>query len=228
MQPTNLESQANGEPEMQEAVMWLFCERHQKILNYFCIEDEVAICDVCAGSMPHQTHNVVLLKDAPLEFKIESSLAILRKGRDKFLACEAESERESQDLLKQMKAVREKVIAEFRQLHQFLEEQEKYYLAQMEEMDRKIARRRGGQMATLSKERFILENLIREIEEKQRSPVDELLQHARRTLQGYESLYEYQLALPPELKWRIWECLETHSLLQDAVKQFKDTLDPAL
>ncbi|XP_053147659.1 zinc finger protein RFP-like isoform X2 [Hemicordylus capensis] len=198
MQPTNLESQANGEPEMQEAVMWLFCERHQKILNYFCIEDEVAICDVCAGSMPHQTHNVVLLKDAPLEFK------------------------------KQMKAVREKVIAEFRQLHQFLEEQEKYYLAQMEEMDRKIARRRGGQMATLSKERFILENLIREIEEKQRSPVDELLQHARRTLQGYESLYEYQLALPPELKWRIWECLETHSLLQDAVKQFKDTLDPAL
>ncbi|XP_050790967.1 tripartite motif-containing protein 10-like [Gopherus flavomarginatus] len=60
------------------------------------------------------------------------------------LACQrkAEEERQSAELLKQTEAERQKIVAEWKELRGFLEEQEQLLLSQLEELARAIVRRR--------------------------------------------------------------------------------------
>ncbi|CAI7935016.1 Hypothetical predicted protein [Podarcis lilfordi] len=75
------------------------------------------------------------------------------------------------------------MVAEFRRLHQFLEEQEKRILAQMAEVEKEIAAKREAHLARLSRELSSLDSLIREMEEKLQEPASELLQDIRSFLQ---------------------------------------------
>lgn len=74
-----------------------------------------------------------------------------------------------------MEAEKGKTSSAFRQLHQFLEEQEKGLLAQMEAVEKEIARRRDEHQARLSAEVSALDSFIQEMEEKQQQSVSELL-----------------------------------------------------
>uniref|UniRef100_A0A670HX56 Tripartite motif containing 39 n=1 Tax=Podarcis muralis TaxID=64176 RepID=A0A670HX56_PODMU len=125
------------------------CEKHQEPLKLFCKEDESPICVVCDRSKEHKSHEVVPLEEASQEYK--------QQRRGSF-------------------AEREKMVAEIRRLHQFLEEQEKRILAQMAEVEKEIAAKREEHLARLSRELSSLDSLIREMEEKLQEPESELLQ----------------------------------------------------
>ena len=79
-------------------------------------------------------------------------------------------------LQKQTKGEMEKTKERFRELHSFLNEQEKLLLAQLEEVEKEIARKREEHLARLSEELSSLGGLIREMEEKCQQPPEELLQ----------------------------------------------------
>ena len=86
--------------------------------------------------------------------------------------------------------------AAFRKLHQILEEQEKLLLAQLEEVEKEIARKRDEHLARLSRELSSLGGLIREMEEKHQQPPGELLQvRLAETMQAALSREK----LPPQL-----------------------------
>ncbi|CAI5768157.1 Uncharacterized protein PODLI_1B021975 [Podarcis lilfordi] len=123
------------------------------------------------------------------------------------------------------------MVAEFRRLHQFLEEQEKLLLAQMEKLEKEIAAQREEQLARLSRELSSLDSLIREMEEKLQEPATELLQDIGSSLQRSqekENLEDPPVAFPPALKWRIWDFCDMNLFLEEVMKQFKDTLDSGL
>ncbi|XP_015265991.1 PREDICTED: tripartite motif-containing protein 7-like [Gekko japonicus] len=106
-----------------------------------------------------------------------SCLKILKNEREKILEYKANAEAESQDLLKQTESEKAKTVAEFRKLHEFLEEREKLLVAQMEEVKEDIMRKRDEHLAILSGEISSLDSLIREMEEKHQKPAEgELLQ----------------------------------------------------
>uniref|UniRef100_A0A670HN91 Uncharacterized protein n=2 Tax=Podarcis muralis TaxID=64176 RepID=A0A670HN91_PODMU len=161
------------------------CEDHQEPLKLFCKEDEAPICLVCDRSKEHKHHEVIPLKEAFQEYKGEicRHLEILRKEREEILAYQAALEKESKDLLKLTETERLKAVEKFRELRQFLEEQEKRLLTHMEEVEKEIAGRRDEQLARLSRKLSSLERIIQEMEEKSQQPASELLQDVRRTLQ---------------------------------------------
>uniref|UniRef100_A0A670HY21 Tripartite motif containing 39 n=1 Tax=Podarcis muralis TaxID=64176 RepID=A0A670HY21_PODMU len=130
------------------------CEKHQEPLKLFCKEEEAPICVVCHVSKEHKGHEVIPLEEALQEYKVGNL--------------------SGQDLL--VSITREKMVAEFRRLHQFLEEQEKLLLAQMAEVEKEIAAKREERLARLSRELSSLDSLIREMEEKLQEPESELLQ----------------------------------------------------
>ncbi|XP_053235398.1 zinc finger protein RFP-like [Podarcis raffonei] len=209
------------------------CEKHQEPLKLFCKEDESPICVVCDRSKEHKSHEVIPLEEASQEYKdqISSCLDNVRKEREKILVFKANTEKESQDLLKQMKAEKGKMVAEIRRLHQFLEEQEKLLLAQMAEVEKEIAKKREEHLASLSRELSSLDSLIREMEEKLQEPVSELLQDIRSFLQRSqekENLEDPPVAFPPALKWRIWDFCDMNPFLEGVMKQFKDTVEYGL
>uniref|UniRef100_A0A670HP53 B30.2/SPRY domain-containing protein n=2 Tax=Podarcis muralis TaxID=64176 RepID=A0A670HP53_PODMU len=119
-----------------------------------------------------------------------------------------------------------KIVEKFRELRQFLEEQEKRLLTHVAEVEKEIAGRRDEELARLSRKLSSLERIIQEMEEKGQQPASELLQDVRRTLQRHEKREspEKPLAFPPELRNRILESCELNHLVENTMKQWKDAL----
>ncbi|CAI5768163.1 E3 ubiquitin-protein ligase TRIM7-like [Podarcis lilfordi] len=207
------------------------CEKHQEPLKLFCKEDEAPICLVCDKSKEHKSHKAVPIEEASLEYKDQISRCLdnVRKERKKILMFKADARKESQDLLKQMKAEKGKLVAEIRRMHQFLEEQEKLLLAQMEEVEKEIAAQREEQLARLSRELSSLDSLIQEMEDKLQEPASELLQDETPALsQEKENLEDPPVAFPPALKWRIWDFCDINPFLERVMEKFRDTLRSGL
>ncbi|KAL8212935.1 UNVERIFIED_CONTAM: hypothetical protein K2H54_059683 [Gekko kuhli] len=208
------------------------CQKHQEPLKLFCKDDEALICLVCDRSKEHRDHETLPLEEASQEYKDQfcSCLEILKKEREGILVYKGDVEKKSQGLLKQTEGVKQETVAKFRQLHKFLEEQEKLLLAQMEEVEKEVAKKRDQHLAKLSKELSSLEGLIREMEEKSQQPANELLQDFRSTLQRYEEkeTFKNPVTFPLALKWSIWDVCDINHLLEGVRKQLKDTLDSGL
>uniref|UniRef100_A0A8C3HSQ3 B30.2/SPRY domain-containing protein n=1 Tax=Chrysemys picta bellii TaxID=8478 RepID=A0A8C3HSQ3_CHRPI len=75
-----------------------------------------------------------------------------------------------------IEAERQKIVSEFEQLRQFLEEQERLLLAQLEELDKEIVKIQDENITKLSEEISHLSDLISEIEEKCQQPTSQFLQ----------------------------------------------------
>ncbi|XP_061469465.1 uncharacterized protein LOC133378867 [Rhineura floridana] len=208
------------------------CEKHQEPLKLFCKDDEAPICVVCDRSKEHKDHEVIPLEEASQEYKdqISGCLDNLRQDRERILTFKADTEKENQDLLKQTESEREKMMAEFRRLHQFLEVQEQLLLAEMEEVEKEIAKERDEHLARLSEELSSLESVIQEMEDKRQQPASELLQDIGSFLQRSLAKEEFQSpsAFPPDLKWRIWDFCDINPFLEGVMKQFRDTLGSGL
>nr|XP_034963722.1 tripartite motif-containing protein 10-like [Zootoca vivipara] len=183
------------------------CKTHKEKLHLFCKEDGEFVCWCCKQSPEHKSHTVVLKEEAAQEYKtlIYGHLEHLRKERGKIQAYKATIGKESVDLLRLTEPERQKTVERFRQLHQFLEEREKFLLNEIEEMEKEISRRRDEHLERLSKELSSLERSIREMEEKTQQPASELLQDVRSTLQRCQQRERFRnpLAFTPKLKRRI-------------------------
>ncbi|KAL8212936.1 UNVERIFIED_CONTAM: hypothetical protein K2H54_059687 [Gekko kuhli] len=208
------------------------CRKHQEPLKLFCKDDKALICVVCDRSKEHRDHETLPLEEASQEYmdQFHSCLEILKEERERIVAYKGDVEKESQDLLKQTEGEKQETVTKFRELHVFLEEQEKLLLAQMEEVEKEVAKKRDQRLAEISEVLSSLESLIQEMEGKHQQPARDLLQGARRTLQRYEEreLLDNPVAFPLALKWRIWGFSDLNLLLEVMKKQFKDTLDSGL
>uniref|UniRef100_A0A8C3T2T3 Zinc finger protein RFP-like n=1 Tax=Chelydra serpentina TaxID=8475 RepID=A0A8C3T2T3_CHESE len=152
--------------------------RHGKALDLFCDEDGEAVCVVCERSPEHRSHPVLLLDEAAQKYKekIQAHLKTLRKERNKLLGLKVTGEGKSRDYLKQTQTERQKIVSEFQQLRQFLEEQERLLLARLEKLDEEIVRLQNENVRKLSEQISRLSELISELEGKCQKPASEFLQ----------------------------------------------------
>ncbi|CAI5768045.1 finger RFP-like [Podarcis lilfordi] len=205
------------------------CERHQEPLKLFCKDDQDPICVVCDKSKEHRDHKVIPKEEAFEEYqgKILRHLEFLNKQKGEIQSSKLTVETESQNLLKQTATERQKIMADFQQLHQFLEEQECLLLTQLKELDDGIKNCRNLYIARLCEEIASLNNLIRQLEEKQKQPVTEFLQNMRSILERCnenENKTIDAIAFPPGLKQQIDKFSKMHPFLEKETKKFKDVV----
>ncbi|EMP42238.1 hypothetical protein UY3_00497 [Chelonia mydas] len=89
--------------------------------------------------------------------KIQAQLKILREEREKLLGLKATGEENSREYLKQTQTERQKIVSEFQQLRQLLEEQERLLL---EKLDKEIVRIQKENVSQLSEQISRLSELI--------------------------------------------------------------------
>ncbi|CAM4556679.1 unnamed protein product [Lepidochelys kempii] len=77
---------------------------------------------------------------------------------------------------------RQKVVSEFQQLRQFLEEEEHLLLAQLENLEKAIVKIQNDNVIKMSEEISRLSNLISDLEGKCQKPASEFLRDVRSTL----------------------------------------------
>ncbi|XP_044837318.1 zinc finger protein RFP-like [Mauremys mutica] len=157
------------------------CERHQEALKLFCEEDQTPICVICRESRAHRAHTVVPIEEAAQEYK------------------------------KQTQTERQKIVSEFQQLQQFLEEQERLLLAQLEKLDEEIDIRTT--LSRCEKGKFQQpEEISPELEE----PVSGF---SKKTTVLMEILGKFKDTLPSQLERKRGELFGPH-------RQANVTLDP--
>uniref|UniRef100_A0ABM5FHD2 RING-type E3 ubiquitin transferase n=1 Tax=Pogona vitticeps TaxID=103695 RepID=A0ABM5FHD2_9SAUR len=225
------------------------CEKHQEPLKLFCKEDQALICVVCDRSKEHRNHDVVPLEEAAQDYKdlICSQLELLKKKKERTLACKSKTEAECQNMLRCTKEKTRQAVEEFRQMRHFLEEQEKILLAQLKVVEKEIASKRDELLARFSEELSSLGGLIQEVEEKQQQPPEELLQGRipRKTAtengrpledlhwtdvknilekNGKRRKFEVLVGFPVELKWKIWDFCDSILCPVGPMELFKDAV----
>ncbi|XP_043352987.1 zinc finger protein RFP-like [Dermochelys coriacea] len=152
------------------------CGEHLEALKLFYEEDQTSICMVCHLSWAHRAHTVVPIEEAAQEYKekIQAHLKTLREEREKLLRFKVTGEGKSREYLKQTQTERQKIVSEFQELREFLEEQEQ--LVQLENLDKEIVKIQNENVSKLSEEISHLSELINDIEGKYQKPVSEFLQ----------------------------------------------------
>ncbi|CAM5158580.1 unnamed protein product [Eretmochelys imbricata] len=207
------------------------CERHGKALDLFCDEDREAVCVVCWRSSEHRFHTVLLVEEAAQKYKekIQAHLKTLREEREKLLGFKIIGEGKRREYQKQTQAERQKIVSEFQQLRQFLEEQEQLLLAQLERLDKEIVRIQNENVSKHSEEISRLSELISEMEGKCQKPASEFLQDVRSTLSRYEKgKFQQPEEISPELEERVSDFSQKTIVLMETLRKFKDTLPSAL
>ncbi|XP_077689525.1 zinc finger protein RFP-like isoform X2 [Eretmochelys imbricata] len=206
------------------------CGEHQEGLKLFCEEDQTPICVVCDRSRAHRTHMVVPTQEAAQEYKekIQAHLKTLRKEREKVLGLKVTGEKRSREYLKQTETERQKIVSEFQQLRQLLEEQERLLLAQLEKLDKEIVKIHEN-ITKLSEGISRLSELISEMEGKCQKPTSEFLQDVRSTLSRCEKgKFQQPEEISPELEERVSDFFQKTIVLIETLRKFKDTLPSAL
>nr|XP_014429460.2 zinc finger protein RFP-like [Pelodiscus sinensis] len=197
------------------------CGAHQEPLKLFCEEDRSPICVVCHLSQAHRAHTAVPIEEAAQEYKekIQDHLKILRDEREKLLGLKLSREESRQEYLKQTQAERQKVVAEFQQLRQFLEEQERLLLAQLQKLDQEI---QNETVTRLSEEISRLSEQIGELEGTCHKPASEFLQDVRCLFSSYEKGWSQPLPeISPAMEKRIFDFPQKTAALRETLWKFK-------
>nr|XP_056700706.1 E3 ubiquitin-protein ligase TRIM7-like [Euleptes europaea] len=192
----------------------IFCSKHPEPSEVvFCKEDHVSVCLVCEGPEQHKDHHVVPLEEAAQEYK------------DRFARCIEVLKNEKEEI-KRTETEKQKTMAEFREFHQYLVDQENFLLAKIQAIARDVTKKRNEILCKLSAELFVIQNNVRQLVDKSHGSLKEFLQVAEKTLEKCEKRPKFKLseAFPLGLKWEIWDLRDLNVLLEGAAKHFKGLL----
>ncbi|CAM5157482.1 unnamed protein product, partial [Eretmochelys imbricata] len=176
--------------------------------------------------------------------KIQAHLETLREEREKLLGFKVTGEGKSREYLHSMKGPhtapmsltspfpvvshkqtekkRQKIVSEFQQLWQFLEEQERLLLVQLEKLDKEIVKIQNENITKLSKEISHLSELISEMEGKYQKPAREFLQTCEK--RKFQQPWE----ISPQLEKQLSDFSQKTMALMETLRKFKATLPSAL
>ncbi|XP_030398535.1 E3 ubiquitin-protein ligase TRIM7-like isoform X2 [Gopherus evgoodei] len=136
-------------------------------------------------------------------------------------AAKAEEERQSEELLKQTAAERQKIVGEWQELRGCLEEQEQRLLARLEELERAIVQRRDEGVCSLSWEISLLSERGGE---KGQQPLSQPLQGVGSTGGREDRTFRKLEPSFAELEKRLSDFSLKSAMLQEVVLRFKETL----
>nr|XP_056721228.1 zinc finger protein RFP-like [Euleptes europaea] len=204
------------------------CAKHLEPLKLFCEDDRTPMCVVCDRSRAHRKHSVVPIEEAAQVYKdkLHHCLQTLKEEKEKILSLKLQIEKPSQDLLKDTAAERQKLLSEFQQLQQFLEKHKQHLLAQLDEVEKQVEKKKAEDAVTFSEEVSRLGALIQELEQKCREPPSGLLQDIESTINRCrKDKFQPPVILDcSELKRKLQVFSKESSSLQQDVKKFKETL----
>ncbi|XP_051823995.1 pyrin [Antechinus flavipes] len=204
------------------------CEHHPKQLQLlFCKDHGKTICLNCSISPEHKGHRILTIEEVAQSYKeqIRSHLEHLKKVREAAKEKKSQGDEKMAVFLNKTETQKEQILSRLMQVHQFLEEQEQLFLAWMEELSRNIIRSKEEYNIKASQEISLLEELMEELEEKQKQSAWELLQDIRVTLMRAEwMILPKEWAVSPELKEKVHIIFWKSECMQKSMRKFIESL----
>nr|XP_056723355.1 zinc finger protein RFP-like [Euleptes europaea] len=203
------------------------CDKHRERLRIFCKDDKTPICLLCGISREHRHHTAIAAEEAfeAYKYQFQMELKTLKQGRDKLQTLKLAEEKRSRQFLERLGNEGKRVVSEFEQLHQFLEDQEQLLLARLEQLENEVIQEKMTITAKLSEEISDFSDLISETEEKCNQPMDEFLQDIKNILNRCENQkIQKPVEHHPDLEKRVNAFSEESMHLEKIRRKFKDAL----
>ncbi|XP_029436626.1 E3 ubiquitin-protein ligase TRIM39-like isoform X2 [Rhinatrema bivittatum] len=161
-----------------------FCEKHKETLKLFCEDEEKPICVVCGLSRDHKAHTMFPIEEAVQEYKVklQQCLDLLRSKLGDVMTWQSDEEEKTGELKMQVAIRRLKILSDFEELRELLNEEQQVFLNRLEGEEREILQKLNENISKLSEQRSSLEQLITEIEEKCQQPATDFLQGVKSLL----------------------------------------------
>ncbi|CAM9321934.1 unnamed protein product [Lampetra planeri] len=163
------------------------CSRHREELKLYCEEDQELVCLVCGVSQEHRSHTMVCVQEAEHKYRasLNSSMESLRAELNTALQCDREAEEEVKKLKEHTADLKQRIEAQFSDLHQFLYQEEKLLQVKLKTEERRELIRLDEHKALLCVEISRLQRAVHEIEDKlKETDPFTLLRAARASLHG--------------------------------------------
>ncbi|CAJ1069449.1 nuclear factor 7%2C brain-like [Xyrichtys novacula] len=158
-----------GSSETEKAAnkVEVVCSKHDKEPEFFCKDEDRAVCPVCEFSL-HQTHTVVPVEQAVSDLKeqLKSDLNSLQDKRNKHKQVEKTYNEVIQHSKKQLLSTERQIRAEFNKLHQFLKEEEESRLEALREEEEQKGKTISREMKRIQEQISSLSDSICAVEEE--------------------------------------------------------------
>lgn len=204
------------------------CKRHMKQAQLlFCEDHGELICLICRLSQEHRGHRVRPIEEAALEYKeqIQKQLDHLKELRKSGEEQRSQGDKKTVNSLKQAETQKQRIQYQLEQLCQFLEQQERLFVAWLEELGQTIGQVRETYGTQRTRDIALLDKLIGELEAKQCQPEWELMKDIGVTLHRAKMVTVPELwATPPEVKEKIHLLYQKSEFVEKRVKHFLETL----
>ncbi|XP_006875752.1 PREDICTED: E3 ubiquitin-protein ligase TRIM31-like [Chrysochloris asiatica] len=211
------------QPEMQE----LKCPKHQEKFHYFCENDGKFLCVVCHQSKEHKLHKISLIEEAAPKYQvlIQSQLETLQQKEKALVQMNVKGEQKISEFKAQVKNERQKIIQEFKHLHQVLQEEEKLLLSQVDRLDQEGAKEEKIYITSSEALQKHLGRLAESLKAKQKMSSRDLLWDIKVVLYRCKAFQLVSLTpVSTDLEKKLSDAISRHNSIVDTLKKCRDNL----
>ncbi|XP_006896346.1 PREDICTED: E3 ubiquitin-protein ligase TRIM31 [Elephantulus edwardii] len=205
----------------------LKCQKHQEKYHYFCEYDGMFLCTVCCNSKEHKSHQFSLIEEAAQKYqeKIQSELKALEQKAKTIGEVNTQGRQRINVFMALVEHERQRVITEFKHLHQILNEEKKFLLSRLAWLSQEGAK--GSHLfATSTEAQLIALNKIADnLKAKQQMSPSDMLWDIKVILyrsQGFQFLHPNPVN--PDLEKKLTEAKSRHSSITEIFKKYRDNL----
>ncbi|XP_032949766.1 E3 ubiquitin-protein ligase TRIM38 isoform X2 [Rhinolophus ferrumequinum] len=215
---------------MKELNLEITCKKHGEQLHLFCEDEGWLICWRCERSPEHKGHVTVLVEDACLGYKkdLQEAVTNLRELEKECMHRKAFVTEQITEWNRKVELQRQKIQADFKDLHSFLQEEEKSYLWRLEQEKEQTLNVLRDNEASLVHKTCELESHIQDLEDRCQGSAQKLLQDVRGALKRSRAM---TLDKPEAPSLEIQTVCDVSELYFDVTQMLRDhqvnvTLDP--
>ncbi|XP_044000296.1 nuclear factor 7, ovary-like [Gambusia affinis] len=147
------------------------CSLHSEKLKLFCLDHQQPVCHICRDSEKHTNHRFRPIDEAAQQHKknLQETLEPLKKKLELRKKVQEEFDQTAEHLKVQARHTERQIMEQFKQLHQFLAEEEEARLAALREEEEQKRGMMKEKMEALSREIAALSDTVRATEEELRA-----------------------------------------------------------
>ncbi|KAK7797772.1 hypothetical protein U0070_011202 [Myodes glareolus] len=203
------------------------CQKHKKKIHYFCEKDKKFLCLVCRDSKDHKTHEVTLIDEAAQNYKVQIETKVQYLGqKDREIIKEKKEHEEAIQVIRaRVHLEKLKILEEFKNLRQRLEEEEMFLLSRLSLLEQEEVKQieeyvtdTEGQLTTLREHTESLKNRLQ-------APSMELLKGIKDIL-GRDKEFQFHnpTPVPMNLEKKFSEAKARHEPIIENLKKLTDNL----
>ncbi|XP_053235401.1 zinc finger protein RFP-like [Podarcis raffonei] len=204
------------------------CKRHGEPLEFFCNVCVAPTCNVCKRSQEHSEHDMFNLDGISQKIKqgIQARVQFLMQERQVVRQWKLAEEERVKAFPAELEEEKNKISGAFEQMHNFLHELQRFWLTELEDLEKEMKTKKESNIVKLSQDIAFLSSHITDMEKKRQLPPFEFLRGFGTSVIRFVQWKKKRavLGISTGMEERLISYTQKNSFLQDTLEKCKGLL----